>query len=31
MNPVFSYFNNENLYPDLDVDTAVSHLSDAIR
>ena len=31
MNPVFSYFDNENLYPDLDVDTAVSHLSDAIR
>ena len=31
MNPVFSYFDNENLYPDLDVDAAVSHLSDAIR
>ena len=31
MNQVFSYFDNEALYPDLDVDAAVSHLSDAIR
>ena len=31
MNQVFSYFENEALYPDLDVDAAVSHLSDAIR
>ena len=31
MNPIFSYFENEALYPDLDVDAAVSHLSDAIR
>lgn len=31
MNQVFSYFANETLYPDLDVDAAVSHLSDAIR
>ena len=31
MNQVFSYFENETLYPDLDVPSAVSHLSDAIR
>ena len=31
MRPVFSYFANEALYPDLDVDAAVSHLSNAIR
>ena len=31
MNQVFSYFENETLYPDLDVTSAVSHLSDAIR
>ena len=31
MNQVFSYFDNEALYPALDVDAAVSHLSDAIR
>ena len=31
MNPIFSYFENEALYPDLDVDAAVSHLSDAVR
>ena len=31
MKPVFSYFANETLYPDLDVDAAVSHLSDAVR
>ena len=31
MNQVFSYFENEALYPDLDVDAAVSHLSDAVR
>ena len=31
MNQVFSYFDNEALYPDLDVGAAVSHLSDAIR
>ena len=31
MNQVFSYFENETLYPDLDVDAAVSHLSDAVR
>ena len=31
MNQVFSYFENETLYPALDVSSAVSHLSDAIR
>ena len=31
MNPIFSYFDNESMYPDLDVDAAVSHLSEAIR
>ena len=31
MNQVFSFFENEALYPDLDVDAAVSHLSDAVR
>ena len=31
MNQVFSYFENETLYPDLDVTSVVSHLSDAIR
>ena len=31
MNQVFSYFENETLYPDLEVPSAISHLSDAIR
>ena len=31
MNPVFDYFANEDLYPDLDWDAAAGHLSEAIR
>ena len=31
MKPVFSYFESEDLYPDLDTEAAVSHLSEAVR